>query len=232
MRAGDSAAMSTGDPAARTRAAIRAQRRAGLRRMVVPGGLPGNEQLTAITGVALIVLLAVLGVTILRIGQLISVHLFVGVLLIGPVALKLASTGYRFMRYYTGAPAYRAKGPPPLILRGIAPLVVATTLVVFISGVLLLFDGPAGRGPLLLAHKASFIVWLGFTALHVLGHLPGLSRPLRSALAPGSAEGVRGTGVRWWLLCAALVIGLVVAIALIPDYSAWTGAGAFHHHHD
>ena len=44
-------------------------------------------------------LLAVIGVTILRIGQLLSVHLFVGMLLIGPVLLKMGSTGYRFLRY-------------------------------------------------------------------------------------------------------------------------------------
>ena len=39
--------------------------------------------------------------------------MFLGVLLIGPVALKLASTGYRFVRYYTSEPRYRRKGPPP-----------------------------------------------------------------------------------------------------------------------
>jgi hypothetical protein len=76
------------------------------------GGTDGNRQLTAITGTILLVLLAVIGVTILRIGQLISVHLFVGLLLIGPVVLKLASTGYRFARYYSHNRAYRREGPP------------------------------------------------------------------------------------------------------------------------
>ena len=38
--------------------------------------------------------------------------MFIGLVLIGPVALKLASTGYRFARYYTGAPRYRAKARP------------------------------------------------------------------------------------------------------------------------
>ena len=41
----------------------------------------------------LLVLFAVLGITIIRIGQLLWLHLFLGVLLVGPVALKLASTG-------------------------------------------------------------------------------------------------------------------------------------------
>jgi hypothetical protein len=110
------------------------------------GGTDGNEQLTAITGVILLVVLAVIGVTILRIRQLISVHLFVGLLVIGPVALKMASTGYRFARYYTRDTAYRRKGPPELVLRLMAPIVVLSTVVVLASGVVLLLDGPAGRG--------------------------------------------------------------------------------------
>ena len=48
----------------------------------------------------LLVLLAVEGVTILFLRPLLSVHIFVGMLLIPPVALKLGSTGYRFVRYY------------------------------------------------------------------------------------------------------------------------------------
>jgi len=134
------------------------------------GGADGNEHLTVAAGLVLIPLLAVIGLTILFIGQLLSVHLFVGMLLIGPVGLKLASTGYRFVRYYSGNEVYRRKGPPELWLRMIAPVVVLSTLVVFVSGVLLLLEGSPGGGVLRLAHKASFIVWIAFTAVHVLGH--------------------------------------------------------------
>ena len=56
---------------------------------VFSGGADGNEQLTAVTGVVLIVLLAALGVTILRIGQMLNAHMFLGMLLLGPVALKI-----------------------------------------------------------------------------------------------------------------------------------------------
>ncbi|MGZ4175234.1 MAG: hypothetical protein ACXVUX_03315, partial [Solirubrobacteraceae bacterium] len=68
-----------------------------LRMRLLGGGTEGNERLTVLTGALLIVLLAVLGITIVRIGQLLWLHLFLGLVLIGPVALKLASTGYRFM---------------------------------------------------------------------------------------------------------------------------------------
>ena len=161
-------------------------------RDLIGGGSDGNEQLTAMAGAILIVLLAVLGITILRIGQLISVHLFVGLLLLGPVAIKMASTAYRFVRYYTGNAAYRRKGPPEPTMRLLAPIVVLSTIVVFLSGVLLMFAGPSGRGQLLLIHKASFFVWVGFTGLHVLGHLPRMAdllRPTRATRAKSISTG-------------------------------------------
>ncbi|MEA2159320.1 MAG: hypothetical protein QOD66_1700, partial [Solirubrobacteraceae bacterium] len=61
--------------------------------VVNAAGTERNEQLTATVGVLLLVLLAVLGVTIVRIGQLIWLHLFLGLLLVGPVMLKVVSTG-------------------------------------------------------------------------------------------------------------------------------------------
>ena len=70
------------------------------------GGTEGNARLIGWTGLVLLVLLAIEGVTILDIRPLLSVHVFVGLLLIPPVALKLAATGYRLLRYYTRAAEY------------------------------------------------------------------------------------------------------------------------------
>jgi len=196
------------------------------------GGTEGNEHLTSITGVILIVLLAVLGVTILRIHQLISIHLFVGLLLLGPVALKLASTGYRFARYYTRDPSYRLKGPPPPAMRMLAPGVVVTTVAVFVSGIVLMFLGPSHRQAWLGIHKVSFIAWLAFTGLHVLGHLPELATLVagRAPTLPGHR--LQGNGARWLALSGAIVGGLVLAIVLIPHFAAWTASGAFDHRGD
>ncbi len=214
-------------------------------RSLIGGGTEGNEQLTAMAGVVLLILLAALGVTILRIGQLIWLHLFLGLALIGPIAVKLASTGYRFVRYYTGDAAYRGKGPPPALMRAIAPLVVASTLVVFVTGILLLVDGPSGRGSWLLAHKVSFFVWLGATALHVLGHLAELprslratsGRPQRSSVASHAVDAHRqlspvatGEAARWIALTAAVLGGLILALVLIPEFASWTAHGAIGHH--
>ena len=107
-------------------------------RVLRSGGVDGNERLTAASGAVLLALLAAEGVTILFIRPLFPEHVFVGLLLIPPVALKLASTGWRFLRYYRGHRAYRLRGAPLLPLRLLAPLVVASTVAVFATGVALL----------------------------------------------------------------------------------------------
>src|ERR1700729_211359 len=111
-------------------AATRRTRGGRIRTKFTGGGTAGNEELTSITGMILLVLLAVVGVTIVRIGQLLWLHLFVGLLLIGPVTLKMARTGTRFVRYYSRVAAYRRKGAPEMLLRLIAPIIVLTTVAV------------------------------------------------------------------------------------------------------
>ncbi len=195
------------------------------------GGTTGNELLTAATGATLIILLAVIGVTLLRLRPLLSVHFFVGMLLIGPVVLKLATTGYRFARYYTSNPRYRRKGPPPTLLRSIAPIVIISTVVVFASGVALLFIGPSSRDALLPIHKVSFVIWGGFTALHVLAHLQKLPRALRAdyTRAGELTSDVTGRAGRRLSLAGALVAGLVIAILVIPEFGPWLHATELFH---
>lgn len=185
-------------------------------------GVAGNSRLTGAVAVALLVLLAAEGVTIPFIGQLLGPHIFIGMLLLGPVALKLASTGYRFTRYYTGSPAYVKKGPPPVGLRVLGPGVVLTTLVLFGTGIALLFAGPPSN-TLKFAHKAAFIAWFGLMAIHVLGHLlelPSLALPDWRRAGPGEAR-LAGAGTRTLALAGSLVAGLVIALLTLPSAGAW-----------
>jgi hypothetical protein len=206
---------------------------ASLRGRLTAGGSTGNERLTAATGVVLVVLLAVIGLTLLRLHTLLWVHLFVGLLLIGPVALKMASTGYRFARYYTRNRAYRLKGPPPAALRALAPAVVLTTVIVFASGVWLLLAGPGTRSTLMPIHKVSFIAWLAFTGLHVLGHLGAMPAPLLADHGRESrlSSDVTGRAGRTLALGGALVAGAVLAVLLIPEFANWMHWNALRHAH-
>lgn len=192
------------------------------------GGTEGNERLTAATAVVLIALLAVEGVTIIEMRPLLTVHLFVGLALIPPIGLKLASTGYRFVRYYGGSLRYRRKGPPPVLLRAIAPVVVVTSITVLASGVWLLLAGPHSRDTVLPIHKVSFIVWGVFTGVHVLGHLTGL--PSAAAADYGHPAGGDGRFARRLALLLALAAGVALALLLAPHYAPWQHNFRLHAH--
>ena len=172
------------------------------------GGSAGNEQLTAAVAAVLIVLLAVEGATLLNVRSLLTVHAFVGMLLIPVIGLKLASTGWRMLRYYQRGEEYVRRGPPHIALRAlIAPVVAASTFFLFATGVALLAVDQT-QGTLVGLHKASFVVWLGATAIHVLAHLVELPRAARLRV-PGIATRVLVVG-------ASLAAGTVVAVGTLP----------------
>ena len=186
------------------------------------GGTKGNEVLTSTAAVLLVALLAAEGFTIVHMRGLVTVHMFIGMVLIPPVLLKLASTGYRAARYYAGSRAYRAKGPPLLPLRLLAPVLVATTTAVFLSGVLLLVAGHKS-GTVLEIHKVSFIVWGVMFAVHLLAYLPRVWRSVRIDWGAARGEAVPGAGLRAMLLAAAAGGGAALAMSLLPAMRAWHG---------
>jgi hypothetical protein len=193
------------------------------------GGADGSERLTAAAGDVLLVLFAVEGVTILAVRQLLTLHFFLGMLLIGPVLLKASSTIYRFARYYAGAPDYRRKGPPVLPLRLLGPLVLATSFAVIGTGVAL---GYTGRSPglWLFAHKAAFVLRFGVMTIHVLAHVWRLPRllagDLRSRAGYRAREALAGRSARWLLLTASVLTGVLLAMLTFHQAGAWLGAHA------
>lgn len=187
-------------------------------RRLFAGGSDGNERLTAATAVVLLVLLAAEGLTLLAIRQLLLPHVFLGFLLIPPVLLKFASTGWRMTRYYRRTEEYVRRGPPAALLRiVIAPLTVASTVALFATGIAVIALGQ--RGILLGLHKASFIVWFGAMTVHVLAHVLKLQRLV--ALDWWHSDGVGGRRVRQFVLAGAIVAGLVAAVATIPLAEHW-----------
>ena len=202
-----------------TRRRPRAERRA-------EAGVEGNARLTACTAVVLLLLLAAEGFTILGVRQMLTPHVFIGMVLIPPVLLKMGSTGWRFGRYSLGAPAYRRKGPPLLLLRLLGPAVVVLTVVLFASGVALMYIGGSSLSLLLKVHKASFILWFGAMTVHVLAHLGQTARVAprdwlrRTRRAEAGGQG-SGAGTRQWLLAASLVAGTLLGFVLLSRVGPW-----------
>jgi len=198
--------------------------RAGRRALRDDAGVSGNARLTAANAALLLVLLAIEGVTVLRVRALLTPHVFVGMLLIPPVLLKVASTGWRFVRYYGGAPAYQRKGAPPVLLRLLGPFVVLLTVVLFASGVGLLLVSRSWLPLLLKVHKASFIGWFGAMTIHVLGHLGDVFRLAPRDWLRRTRRDVTGAGPRQWLIAASLVAGVLLGVLFLGRVGPWLAA--------
>lgn len=179
----------------------------------------GNARLTAITAVVLLVLLAAEGLTLLSLRSFLSWHIAIGMLLVPVVGLKLATTGYRFLRYYTRDEAYVSAGPPPLLLRLLGPVLVAATAGLFGSGVALAALGPGTRFVLPL-HKASFVIWFGAMTVHVLGHLARMAGLAGNDVASVARE--PASRLRLAVVGSAIATGAIVAVATLPLISPWT----------
>ena len=179
------------------------------RKRLLAGGSTGNGHLTAVVAAVLLTLLAIEGATLLQIRALLTVHAFVGMLLIPVVSLKLASTGWRMLGYYRRSEEYVRLGPPPIVLRAIvAPVLMLSTLVLFATGTALLVLGQT-EGTIVGLHKASFIVWFGAAGVHVLAHVTKLPRLLRARAT--------GAGLRLALATGAVAVGALLAIATLPS---------------
>jgi hypothetical protein len=208
------------------------------------GGPAGNARLTAWTGLLLLALSLAELVTLLDVRGLLSWHIAIGVLLIPPALLKTATTSWRIVRYYAGNQPYRVAGPPPLVLRVLGPLVIASTLAVLGSGLALILIGTAaserslvnlpGLGlSVLMIHKVTFVVWAVCTGLHTLGRLVPAVQLTMARLTPGrpttTRPAVPGRLRRGGVLGAALVAATVGALVIL-SLSA-TGAWRAQPHH-
>jgi hypothetical protein len=182
----------------------------------------GNERLTGAVGLVLLVLTIVeLATLLLGLHQFLSLHVFVGFVLIPPVLLKLASTGWRFMRYYRRNEPYRLKGAPQLAMRLLAPLLVAATVVLFGSGVAM---GILHGHWLVVArqlHGPASVIWMILLGVHVLVYLKRALISSKQDITAVSRASVHGASIRYVLLAVAIVAGVMVGAATLPVQHAW-----------
>ena len=193
----------------------------------------GNERLTAAVGLVLLVLTVVeLGTVLFGLHQFLSPHVFVGLVLIPPVLLKLASTGWRFTRYYTGSDPYRLRGAPQLAMRLLAPLLVAATVVLFGSGVAM---GILHGHSLVVArrlHGPASVVWMVLVGVHVLVYFKRALISSKQDVTAASRASVRGARGRTYLLASAIVSGIVLGAATLPVQHRWLHLKHEHDHRD
>jgi hypothetical protein len=89
----------------------------------------------------------------------------------------------------------------------VAPVVVASTVVLFGTGVYLLATHGV-QGTVVGLHKASFVVWLVATSIHVLARLVRMREALRARYS--------GLVLRLGVVALTLVAGAAVATATLP----------------
>jgi hypothetical protein len=141
-------------------------------------------------------------------------------LLVPPVLLKTATTGYRFARYYAGSPPYVRRGAPPFVLRILGPVVVVLTIAVLGTGIALLWAPSGWRNATLFLHKATFVLWIGAMTVHVLGHLLDTYRLAPRDWTPKAAY-VPGAWLRRATVVATLLVGVGFGLLALGQADAW-----------
>ncbi|HEY4413073.1 MAG TPA: hypothetical protein VGN06_08765 [Gaiellaceae bacterium] len=194
-------------------------------------GPEGNERLTSSTGLVLLLLLVVETLTTIALRTYLNVHLFLGLLLLPPVALKLASTGWRFARYYARSEPFVRAGPPRLLLRVLAPFLVASTLALFGTGVAMIVVGHRG-GELRTLHTFSFIAWGVLIAIHVLAYLADVLKEGTADWRTNAVDVVAGVRSRRALLVGSVLAGVVLAWTTLPAQRTVESHGGHRHHDD
>jgi hypothetical protein len=187
--------------------------------VAIDHGVEGNARLTAMLGMVLLVALVIVGVTLIDVQAMFTLHVFFGLFVMPVVCLKLATTGYRFLHYYRGTAVYRSKGPPHIILRIAAPLLIVATTTLLASGAISLAVGPRHADTWLTIHQGSFIAWVALTTVHVLGHALETWRLTRADVRADPPVPRRST--RFALVAGSLVVGLALGVASLGWTSSW-----------
>ena len=187
------------------------------RRPLSEENVEANARLTGVTGALLLIFLFVEGLTILRVHQLIGLHVFLGALLVPLVVLKTGSTSYRFMRYYAGEREFVRRGPPNPILRVTGPLVIVFTFGLLASGIILVVHP---RGGWLGIHRIVFIAWFVLMTIHVVGHLAETARLTWNEWKV--AARIPGRRLRVAMIAASLIAGVAFGGALLPSAASFS----------
>ncbi len=99
----------------------------------------------------------------------------------------------------------------------------------FATGIGLLLGPHRWRSELFFLHKASFILWIGALAIHVLGHLLETVRLAPRDWVRRTRRQASGAGLRQWTIAASLVVGVLLGLLVIPQVGPWLATGIAGH---
>jgi hypothetical protein len=135
----------------------------------------------------------------------------------------MGSTGYRFLSYYTGSPAFVQKGPPRLVMRLLAPLLLIATLGLVMSGITLALLGPTNALSVwvLRLHALSVLCWLPLLAIHVGAYIWQLPRLIMADWRKRYSRLVPGRGWRYGINIVTVLAGASAAALLLPHTVSW-----------
>jgi hypothetical protein len=180
----------------------------------------GNARLTGSTGLVLLLLFAVqVGTVVIGVKTHVTLHVFVGLLLVPPLLTKIASVARRFIGYYRHERAYQRRGAPPLPLRVLGPVLLGTTLLLFITGIT---EFLAPTVVVSKIHDVSAYLWLVLVLAHLAGHGRDIRRTAIRDWLPRARAAVPGAALRQAAILASLAAGLALALALVSH------VGTFH----
>lgn len=197
------------------------------------GGPAGNARLTGWLGMLALVVVAAELVTLLNVNGWMAWHAGIGVVLTAIVLLKVASTGWRMVRYYFGSAPYVAAGPPPLLLRLLGPFVVLSSLGVLGTGFALIALGRRSSEQTLFSvvgqavspvtlHQGFFILFGVFVGLHILARVVPSAVLISGRSRLGAARtSVPGRAARFGILMGGMVAALVAVTLVLPTVTDW-----------
>jgi hypothetical protein len=167
------------------------------------------------TGLVLLVLLAAEVVTyVLGVRNVLTAHVAIGLALTPFVVLKLASAGWRIVKYYSGDSGYVQRGAPSTRLRVLGALFIVLTVVLVGSGFIAYFGPGAGHTAMVKLHNYSFFPWAIVLVVHVTAHFKEAVRLAAADLLARSRALLAGVGYRRAALLGSLAIAIVLALTL------------------
>ena len=190
-----------------------------------------EARFSALFGITLLVIFMAEIMTVPFIAGAVGVHIVIGLIAVPLVLGKLAISTYRFTRFYAGDTEFVEAGPPWLPMRLIAPLLVATTVLVIGSGIEIVVAGPSSFSDTFLgaAHTLLSLIWFFLLGLHALAYYLRSYHSARKdflAVMRRFRGGRRRDGayLRVGVLIATLVMGWFLALQFQAGIRSWENA--------